>query len=414
MKAIRILSRVVVGLVFVFSGFVKLVDPLGSAYKFNDYFNAFHMGFMEPFTLVLALILPISEFLIGACLILGLRMKLMSWAVLIFMSFFTVLTFFLALFNPVTDCGCFGDALIITNWETFGKNVILMILALFIFISRKKYIAAFNNKLEWGITGIFLIMGLWITVYSYNHLPIIDFRPYKIGTSIPEGMSIPDSQKNNVDQYETTLIYKKNGQLKEFDIKNLPDSTWQWVETKNKLIKEGYHPPIHNFSISTVEGSEITDIVLSDTSHNFLLISYNLEKASKEHQKQINDIAGWCQANGIPFRCITSSTKATIDEFKKITGAQYEFCTADEITLKTIIRSNPGLLLLKHGTVINMWHHNDLPDVKKLNKNLSSIAIKHIKGKSEKYFTVSLIFLFLFLSAAVVALKFYLKSRRLE
>ncbi len=412
MKIIRIVSRLFVGLVFVFSGFVKLVDPLGSAYKFADYFQAFHMGAMEPAALYLSIVMSLAEFLIGVSLLIGLRMRVAAWAVLIFMSFFTVLTLFLALYNPVTDCGCFGDAFVITNWQTFGKNIILMVFVIVIFWSRNKYKQMFDGVGEWFVVTGFALFGIWFTAHCYNHLPVIDFRPYKTGTNISEGMIIPDSQKNNVDQYKTSLFYKKNGMVKEFDIKNLPDSTWQWVETKSNLIKEGYHPPIHNFVISNAEGSEITDIMLSDTGYAFYLIAYNLEKASVEHVREINNIAGWCQANNIIFKGITSSSPKLIEHYKKSIGSNIEFYTADEITLKTMIRSNPGLMLIRNGTILAMWHHNDLPNVKELKTNLASyVTLKH-SAQIEKQKIWNFILGFVILIMLTLLGKFlFIKSR---
>lgn len=410
MKVVRILCRVLVGMIFIFSGFVKLVDPLGSTYKFVDYFQAFHMGFMEPTALPLSVIMSLAEFLIGIALLIGLRMRMAAWAVLIFMSFFTILTFFLALYNPVTDCGCFGDALVITNWQTFGKNIILLLLVIVIFISRNKYKPLFIPIGEWIAIASFAFFAILFTTRCYKHLPMIDFRPYKVGTNISESMMVPESQKNNVDQYETTLTYKKNGVIKDFDIKHLPDSTWQWVETKNKLIKEGYHAPIHNFVISNSEGSEITDIVLSDTGYAFYLIAYNLEKASLKHAKEINDIAGWSQAHNITFKCITSSPSKQIETFKKASGAMYDFYSADEITLKTIIRSNPGLLLLRKGTVLAMWHHNNLPKVSSLKPDLISYIAGNYAKKIEKEKTRAIAVEFAFVLLIVVFAGMYLKK----
>ncbi|MBI5218343.1 MAG: DoxX family protein [Bacteroidia bacterium] len=414
MKYIRIISRILVGLVLIFSGFVKLVDPLGSTYKFVDYFQAFHLGFLEPAAIYLAVTMSLAEFVIGVSLLVGLRMRIASWAVLIFMSFFTILTFFLALYNPVTDCGCFGDALVITNWQTFGKNIIIMVFVIIVFISRNKFNPVFKVRGEWAVVSLFALFGLWFSIYCYNHLPIIDFRPYKTGTNITEAMIVPESQKDNTDQYQTLLYYKKNGVVKEFNLKNMPDSTWKWVETKNILIKEGYHPPIHNFSITTKEGSEITDLVLSDTGYTFLLISYNIEKASRKHQKEVNDIAAWSQANNIGFKCLTSSTPKQLDLFKKETGATYEFFTTDEVTLKTIIRSNPGLLLFKKGTVMGIWHHNDLPGVKSLTKNLTSLVLNESRNKIEKHVTHNFILIFFLLLSVVAIISLYLKNRKLN
>lgn len=411
MRIVRIVSRLLVGLVFVFSGFVKLIDPLGSAYKFTDYFQAFHLGFLEPSALYLSIVMSLAEFLIGVSLLIGLRMRIAAWAVLVFMSFFTILTFFLALYNPVTDCGCFGDALVITNWQTFGKNIILMVFVAVIFISRNRYRPMFDTAGEWIVISGFCLFGIWFTAHCYNHLPIIDFRPYKTGTNISEGMIIPESQKNNVDQYDTKLLYKKNGLVKEFDLKNLPDSTWQWLETKSVLIKEGYHPPIHNFVISNSEGSEITDIMLNDTGYAFYMVAYKLEKANTAHMKEMNKIAGWCQAGNIPFKGITSSSVKQIEQFKKTNGSDFEFYSADEITLKTIVRSNPGLLLLRKGTVLAMWHHNDLPDVNDLKTNLDSYSVKKTASLIEEYKTWNFILGFLILILLALLGKFIFNSK---
>ena len=221
MKLLRLISRILVGIVFVFSGFVKAIDPLGSTYKFSDYFTAFGMGFLEPLAFPLAIFLSSAELIIGVTLLLSYRMKVMSWILLIFMSFFTVLTFILALTNPVTDCGCFGDALILTNWETFGKNVVIMAFTLIIFIYRKQYPEIRSAMVEWSVIVAFFLGSVFLSLYCYNNLPLLDFRPYSVGTNIPDAMTIPEDAPQAV--YETRLYYKnlETGDVEEFSMKLL-------------------------------------------------------------------------------------------------------------------------------------------------------------------------------------------------
>ncbi len=367
LEIIEIISRIFVGAVFIFSGFVKAIDPLGSAYKFIDYFVAFGMDWAEPFAFSLAVILSALEFVIGISLFLGIKVKLNSWGALIFMVAFTPLTFILALYDPVQDCGCFGDAIILTNWQTFWKNIIILIPTIIIFISRKKFRAIFNNITNWSIIGAFSIIIIGVSIYCYQHLPFFDFRPYKAGTYIPDGMIIPEDAPHAI--YENYIYYKKDGVVKEFTMDNLPDSTWEWVESKSILIQQGYIPPIHDFAIYSVEGDDITDLVLEDENYSFILVAYDLKESGTSAHEQINKLAEYCNKNDYLFICLTSSISEDIENFKNLTSATYDFYNMDEITLKTIIRSNPGLVLLKKGTIMGKWHYNDIPAIKELTEN---------------------------------------------
>ena len=365
MKTLRTISRILVGAVLIFSGFVKGIDPLGSTYKFMDYFTAFGMNELEPTALPLAILLISFEFLLGIALLSNFNMRITAWITLIFMGLFTILTFYLALENPVQDCGCFGDAIIMTNWETFWKNVVIMFFVLIIFIEREKFTNTLKPFQQYGILGVALIAILGLNYYCYNHLPILDFRPYNVGADIQEKMKIPEDAPQP--KYKTILKYKKNGEIKEFSIDNIPDSTWEWVETKNTLIEEGYQPPIHDFSITTLEGDDITDIILDRKKPTFILISYNLKKASGENVEKINKLAEYVLQHGEKsFICLTASVEKTIWRYKSITGAPYKFYNTDETTLKTIIRSNPGLLLIQDGKILEKWHHNDIPAPKEV------------------------------------------------
>ncbi len=376
--------RVLLGLLFIFSGFVKAVDPLGSAYKFHDYFMAFGMPFMEPLTLTASFILSAFEFSLGVCILLGAYRKVTSFFILAFMLVMTPLTLYLAIANPVSDCGCFGDALVISNWETFIKNIFLLAAAITIFIWHKHITPVLTKKSTWlGVLWTYIFI-FGISFYCYLNLPVLDFRPYKIGANIPQLMEIPEGAPH--DEYKKTYIYEKDGVKKEFSIDNYPanDSTWTFVDAETKLVKKGYVPPIHDFTITTSEGVEITDIVLADTSYTFLLISPKLEKADDSDVDKINEIFDYSQLSGYRFYCLTGSGTEGITEWIEDTGADYPICTTDEVTLKTIIRSNPGLLLMKSGTVINKWHHRNIPSGEELKKPLTETKSGQIPPNKDK------------------------------
>jgi len=379
MRKLNQLSRIILGLVFIFSGFVKAVDPLGSMYKFNDYFTAFDLEFLSVIALPLAILLSTVEFVIGFSLLYATKRKITAWVTLIFMSFFTILTLFLAIFNPVSDCGCFGDAIIMTNWETFWKNVVLMIFTIVIFVHRNKYEVQWKSINQWIAIAIPFIFSISLSLYCYFNLPILDFRPYHIGTHIPEKMIIPEDAPKA--EYETILLYEKNGKVKEFTLENLPDSTWQWVETKNELISEGYIPPIHDFSIQTPNGNDITDIVLNDTKFTFLMVAYDLNKTSTKNIDKINKLAEYCKESGkCNFICLTASVESVIQNFKDKTGAPYMFYASDEITLKTIVRANPGIVLIKKGTILDKWHHRNIPTI----ESMETMYLNNDKYKNER------------------------------
>jgi uncharacterized membrane protein YphA (DoxX/SURF4 family) len=363
-KLIRNIARFLIGLVFIFSGFAKAIDPLGSAYKFTDYFDAFHMGFFTPLSLVLAILLSTAELLIGLNLFLKIRMRESAWALLIFMSFFTLLTLISALTDPVTDCGCFGDALILTNWQTFIKNLIFFIPTIIVFQQRNQFLGKLSDGIEWTITAVLFSGIVLLSVYCLMHLPLIDFRPYKVGTNIAESMKIPEGMP--VDDYETVLVYEKNGIRKEFSLnspeKPWSDSTWKWVETRNVLVKEGYHPPIHDFSLTSESGIDYTQQLLSDTGYSFLIVSYDLSKANPKGMNRVNELVSHALAAGYRVYGMTASIDEEVNHFKTEHKISYEFYTTDEITLKTMIRCNPGVILIKEGIVIGKWQFRDIPD----------------------------------------------------
>jgi uncharacterized membrane protein YphA (DoxX/SURF4 family) len=362
MKHVRIFLRILLGLVFIFSGFVKGIDPMGSAIKFSEYIEVFHLSWLDSLSLVLSILQSSAEVIIGIALVVGLRMVITAWSALIFMAFYTALTLYIAIANPVTDCGCFGDAITLTNWETFYKNLVLMALAIPVFLMRKLYIPYAKCFKEWLLVVFFAVGMTWISIYSYNHLPMIDFMPYHVGAHMPTQMIIPEGAP--VEEYVTTLFYEKNGVVKEFSVDNYPadDSTWTFKDAKSVLIKEGYKPPIHGFSIVQEDGVEITNEVLADSNYSFLYISPNLSEINSESWKKIIKVQEFTQKNGFNFYFLNGSPHDVVNQLKQKYNLSFAFYFTDVTTLKTIIRSNPGLVLLKEGIVLSKWHFNDIPE----------------------------------------------------
>ena len=367
--------RFLLGATFVFSGFVKAIDPIGTQYKLQDYISAVGMGGIVPdiVTLLASVALPALEFSLGVFVLFAIRRHLVSKILVAFMAVMTLITVWIALFNPVKDCGCFGEALRLTNVQTLLKNIALLAASVVVAWRPLRMYRFLSRSTQWIAINYTILFVLLLSAHCLYHLPLIDFRPYHIGMNIKKGMEIPAGAPQP--EFETTFILQKNGVKKEFTLDNYPDSSWQFVDSKTVQTKEGYVPPIHDFSIQKADGDDITDSVLTAKGYIFLLVSPHLEQADDSNFGDIDLLYEYCQERKIPFYCLTASTKKDIDHWGDITGAEYPFCFTDETTLKTIIRSNPGLLLLKDGTIIRKWSHNDLPSSSSLNAPLSKLSI---------------------------------------
>ena len=404
-------GRFILAASFIFSGFVKAVDPLGFQYKIQDYLAAFGMASWFPsfFPLLGGIVLSSVEFFIGISLFFGTRRTIASSLALMLMIFMTPLTLYLALFDPVSDCGCFGDAWVLTNWETFGKNVVLLLAAAGTFRYRKMVFRFISVKMEWLVSLYTLFFVFTLSFYCLNRLPVLDFRPYKIGKNISEGMTIPDGAKPSI--YESIFVLEKNGEKKEFTLDNYPDSTWTFVDTRTVLKEKGYEPPIHDFSIMDLDtGDDITEDVLTDMGYTFLLVAHRIEEADDSNIDLINEIYDYSVENGYGFYCLTSSLEEDIEQWKDKTGAEYPFCLTDDITLKTIIRSNPGLLLLKDGTVYRKWSDNNLPDEYVLTDKLDKIEVGQLVPDSMTHTIINVVLWFaipllLFIGLDIVIVK---------
>jgi len=355
------ISRILLAIVFIFSGFVKVIDPLGLTYKIEDYFTAFG-GFFSNLTFLAlpgGIILPVIELVIGLNLLFMIKLRLTSILALIFMLVMTPLTLYIAIYNPVTDCGCFGDALVISNWQTFYKNIVFLVLSIVLIITLRGKNPMLLPHIEWIVVSAFAIFGIALSLHCLNHLPLIDFRPYKIGVNIPDAMIIPEDAPK--EKSTVTFIYEKDGLQKEFTLENYPkgDSTWKFIDQKTTVISKGYEAPIHNFTMVNSSFEDITEDVIYYAGSTYLLIMYDLNKTSEKGAKKAQEIYEKYKNTTVRFYALTASSDDQIAAFKEKTGVSYPFCKTDPITLKTIIRANPGLVLIKKGTVQKKWHWRD-------------------------------------------------------
>ena len=372
------LSRTLLALTFIFSGFVKAIDPLGSQYKIAEYLEAVQLSAYIPdwTQLILSVGLSAIEFTLGVMLLLAIRRRLASKLSLIMMVVMTLVTLWLTVSNPIQDCGCFGDAIHLTNTQTFIKNLILLTAAIILAcwpLYQIRFVSKTNQWIAFYFTIVFIVTASTLSLY---HLPIFDFRPYYIGQNIKKGMEIPKGAK--LTTYKTTFICEKNGATKEFTENDYPynDSTWVFKDTHQEILEKGYEPPIHDFSITDEKtGEDLTDSILTKDGYTFLLIAPVLERADDSNFGEIDAIYEYAKENGYGFYGLTASTDKAVKHWRDITGAEYPFYAMDGTTLKTIIRSNPGLVLLYKGTIINKWSHNDLPKQAELNAPLSLIEV---------------------------------------
>lgn len=397
--------RFVLAATFIFSGYVKAIDPLGTLYKLKDYAAAMSLnGLLPDWVLVgVAIALGALEFALGVFMLFAVRRHVVSRIMLAFMTAMTVLTLWIFVADPVKDCGCFGDALKLTNGETLLKNIVLSTCAALV-AWRPVDMARFISRSNQWIVRYYTVAYIVITsVYCLYTLPIFDFRPYHVGMNIKQGMEIPEGAEQP--EFESTFLLRKNGETREFTLDNYPDSTWEYVDTRTVQTKKGYEPPIHDFALTTCDtGEDITEQVLTKKGYTFLLVSPRLAVADDSNFGDIDQIYEYAEENGADFYCVTASANDEIERWRDLTGAEYQFCNADETTLKTMIRSNPGLILLKDGTIIGKWSHNALPQTDDLTAPLQQLTIGKAQNDSTtKRLLIVLLTFFLPLSALTLA-----------
>jgi uncharacterized membrane protein YphA (DoxX/SURF4 family) len=361
--------RIFVGLLFIFSGLIKINDPLGFSYKLEEYFEVFHIGFLNSFALSMSIILCSLEIILGFALLIGVRAKSVAWGLLLLIIFFAFLTFYSAYFKVVQTCGCFGDAIPLTPWQSFSKDLVLLVLIIVIFINRRKIEPAFSKKTGDNLLIGSAVLAVGIGLYTYNFMPVIDFLPYKIGANIPDGMKIPPGAKP--DEFEITynLKNKKTGATKvmtdkEYLSSNIwKDNNWTVVGTpESKLVKKGYEAPIKDLSIQDAQGNNYTNELLSNPYNGLIVVAYDLNHTNVEAIGRLNAIA----ANLIhDFNTrvimLTSNSSRDAEAFAKKNHLVMEIFYADEVPLKSMVRANPGVILMKNGVILNKWHYHSVP-----------------------------------------------------
>ena len=371
MKVLVGVSRIFVGVLFIISGLIKLNDPVGFSFKLGDYFapEVLNLPFLEPYALVIAVLVVILEVLLGVMLIVGYAKKFTLWSLLLMIVFFTFLTFYSAYFNKVTDCGCFGDALKLTPWESFSKDVVLLVLILFLY-KGSGYIQPFFSKGVRSITVfISLILCLWLGLHVLEHLPVIDFRAYKVGTNITKGMQTPADAPRAVYQYNWS--FDVDGQQKTVINRGEDpkiEGTLLGVETS--VLQKGYEPPIHDFSIER-DGIDYTTQMLEEE-HLLVVIAYNLNVAQNDGFIAIKEATDTALEKGYTVIGISASSTPETEKLAAKYDLDFKFYFCDMTALKTIIRSNPSIIRLEKGTILQKLHFNDVDQLKlKALKNTS-------------------------------------------
>lgn len=332
-KVVVNIARVVLAVTLIFSGFVKAVDPLGTQYKITDYLTALELGKYVPdfVTLGTSILLSGFEFVLGVCLLFAIQRRLTSLLTLLTMAVMTVITLWLAVANPVSDCGCFGDAIVLTNWQTFGKNIVLLLLSVIVWRGALHMVRFISQASQWIVINYTMVFILVVSGWSLYDLPYFDFRPYHVGTNLRQG----------------------------------------WQRTM-----DGADLPYADLFMERMDdGEDITEELLNNPGYVLLLVSPHLETADDSQLDLLNQMYEYAEDNGYPFYCLTASGEQAISNWRETTGAEYPFCQTDDIVLKTVIRSNPGLLLLKDGVIIRKWSHNRMPDEYALSDRLENLKI---------------------------------------
>ncbi len=358
MRFLRNFSRIFVGLIFIFSGFVKGVDPIGTAYRIDDYFIAYGTEWALPLALFLSIFLCTLEFILGLVLVFNIRLKFFSLILFPLMIFFTFLTFYDALYEPVPDCGCFGDAITLSNWDTFYKNIVLIFFVSIIFMKRKKFKSPWGDSWQNILAVFFVTLFAGFSIFNYYHLPLLDFREWKEGTNM-----VPEE----TGQVKIYLTYqnKNTGETKEYLSPNYPwsdsawMSDWEFVEQRiddSELIKA------HELVIETEEGDDVTDVFIANPDYQFIMVAWDLEKSSEYGLKKINELYKQADIDGYSMILVTSSLPEIVMQVEGQLDPFLEVYFADDVVLKTMIRANPGLMLFKDGYIVKKWHYNNITD----------------------------------------------------
>ncbi len=366
--------RIFTGLLFIFSGFIKSNDPTGFGYKLQEYFEVFHLTAFNEYATAIAVVICGFEILLGALLLLGVYANAVAWGLLLLILFFTFLTFYSAFFEVVTSCGCFGDAIPLTPWQSFSKDLVLLALILIIFFNRKQLRSIIKGSgNQFVATLITAIISLGIGVYTVNYLPFIDFLPYKVGNNLPSLMVLPEGKQGDVFEQIYTMKNKKTGETKKVNDKVYmadklwEDESWEIIgEPESRLVKKGYDIPIPDLLITDADGADHTQEIIANPYYNLVIVAKDLSSTNIDAIQKINQAAIQLTKdyNGLRVVLLTASASKDAQYLSDKMQLIAEIFYADLIPLKSMVRANPGVLLLKGGNVVGKWHYNNFPDAK--------------------------------------------------
>lgn len=362
MKILVGIARWVVGLLFIFSGFVKLNDPIGFSFKLEEYFSpsVLDLEFLAPFALIIAILLVVFELVLGIMLLIGYLPKFTTWALLLMIIFFTFLTFYSAYFNKVTDCGCFGDAIPLTPWQSFYKDVILLVLILILFFKREYITPYFAKASHRWIVFLSFMLCFVFAYYVLMHLPVFDFRAYKEGTNIGQAMKVPPGAPEAV--YDYNWKFRVNGEEKVYTTSGAyPAVEGEFIEVDTELVQKGYEPPIHDFSIEKNGENHISEILAEDKL--LMIIAYSLGRSEADGMQKLEEVIERARSNGYRVIGLSASGEELKEQMNQKYDLDLEWYFSDETALKTIVRSNPGLVRLQEGTILQKRHWNDADEL---------------------------------------------------
>lgn len=370
-------SRIIVGVLFVLSGLIKANDSIGFGYKLEEYFEVFHVAFLSPFAVFIAMLICILEILTGALLLFGFWSRKVTVGLLVMIVFFTFLTFVSAVFKVVTSCGCFGDAIPLTPWESFAKDLVLLVLIVFLYLKRDRILPfTTGGRTQVLLAAAVTMLSLGFSLYTYNALPVVDFLPYKVGANIPALMQFPEGEKPDEYAIFYHLKNKETGETKDLNDKDYlktgiwKDDNWEIVGTpERKLVTKGYEVKIKDLNITDASGTEYTKELIENPYYNLTVVAYDLQHTDAAAISRLNAIALKAAAEyNIRTVLLTSNSAQDAAAFSKKINMFIEVFYADAVPLKSMVRSNPGVLLLKNGIVIDKWHHHFMPSYETLQK----------------------------------------------
>jgi uncharacterized membrane protein YphA (DoxX/SURF4 family) len=367
MKILTQISRILVGVLFIISGLIKANDTIGFSYKLVEYFEIFNMHFFVDYAVSMAMFICIFEIMVGIALLIGAYTRLNMWLLLLMIVFFTLLTGYSAVTNKVTDCGCFGDAIKLKPVESFLKDVLLLVFILIMFIGQKHIKPIVSNKTIVSIAlGVSLLVITFFTFNTYMFLPKIDFLPYKVGNDIGQLMTLPPDAKR--DSVVMVFIYEKDGKQFEFGVNEVGnvDDTYKFIDRIDKVIVEGDKAPIHDFKLFDVSGQDYTDTLLLQKGFRMILVQTNILKSRTGIEPQIAQLANDCALAGIPFWALTNTTLTEVEPYRHEHQFAFNYYNMDVTPLKSMVRSNPGLLLMKDNVVIKKWSAYGIPTFEKV------------------------------------------------